>query len=72
LPTELLRELTISVKVGDNEDAEIELTARLREGIGPRIRLRIDANEAWMVGTALGVWTLRQRRPVLEAPLAGR
>jgi L-alanine-DL-glutamate epimerase-like enolase superfamily enzyme len=52
---------TIYIKVGDNEEADIELVARLREAIGPRIRLRIDANEAWTVGSALRM--LRRLEP---------
>jgi L-Ala-D/L-Glu epimerase len=52
---------TIYIKVGDNEEADIELVARLREAVGPRIRLRIDANEAWTVGSALRM--LRRLEP---------
>ena len=52
---------TIYIKVGDNEEADIELVAKLREVIGPGIRLRIDANEAWTVGTAVRM--LRRLEP---------
>jgi L-alanine-DL-glutamate epimerase-like enolase superfamily enzyme len=52
---------TIYIKVGDNEAADIELVAGLREAVGPHVRLRVDANEAWTVGTAVRM--LRRLEP---------
>jgi L-alanine-DL-glutamate epimerase-like enolase superfamily enzyme len=44
---------TIWLKGGDNEAADLEVVARLRETLGAEPRIRLDANEAWTVGTAL-------------------
>jgi len=52
---------TIYVKVGIEEERDIELVARVREGIGPTPKLRVDANEAWSPGTAVRV--LGRMRP---------
>jgi L-alanine-DL-glutamate epimerase-like enolase superfamily enzyme len=56
---------TVYVKVGIEEERDIELVARLREAIGPKPKLRIDANEAWSPGTAVRVLG-RMRRYVIE------
>lgn len=46
---------TIYFKVGVEEERDVELVRRMREAIGPRPRLRVDANEAWSPGTAVRV-----------------
>ncbi len=45
---------TIKLKVGllADEDAELSRVAAVRAAIGPHIRLRLDANEAWTVAQA--------------------
>ena len=41
----------------DEEDEEdVEIMAVLREALGPTIRLRLDANESWLVGTAAKIF----------------
>jgi L-alanine-DL-glutamate epimerase-like enolase superfamily enzyme len=52
---------TIYFKVGIDEQRDVELVARMREAIGPGVRLRVDANEAWSTGTAIRI--LRQMAP---------
>jgi L-alanine-DL-glutamate epimerase-like enolase superfamily enzyme len=52
---------TVYVKVGIEEERDIELVARLREAIGPKPKLRVDANEAWSPGTAIRI--LGRMRP---------
>jgi L-alanine-DL-glutamate epimerase and related enzymes of enolase superfamily len=52
---------TVYVKVGIEEERDIELVARIREAIGPKPKLRVDANEAWSPGTAVRV--LGRMRP---------
>lgn len=52
---------TVYVKVGVDEERDVELVARLREAIGPRPKLRVDANEAWSPGTAVRI--LGRMRP---------
>jgi L-alanine-DL-glutamate epimerase-like enolase superfamily enzyme len=52
---------TVYVKVGVEEERDIELVARLREAIGPKPKLRVDANEAWSPGTAVRI--LGRMRP---------
>jgi O-succinylbenzoate synthase len=53
----------VKVKVGSPDD--VELVAQVRDAIGPRIALRIDANGAWDVDTALEL-IKRMSRYVLE------
>jgi muconate cycloisomerase len=38
---------TIKVKVGNEPARDLEAVARVREAIGPEVRLRVDANMAW-------------------------
>jgi L-alanine-DL-glutamate epimerase-like enolase superfamily enzyme len=52
---------TVYVKVGVEEERDIELVARLREAIGPKPKLRVDANETWSPGTAVRI--LGRMRP---------
>jgi L-alanine-DL-glutamate epimerase-like enolase superfamily enzyme len=44
---------TIYFKVGGDMQADIEAVAAIREAIGNRGEIRIDANEAWAPGTAI-------------------
>jgi L-alanine-DL-glutamate epimerase-like enolase superfamily enzyme len=52
---------TFYVKVGIDEERDLEVVRRVREAIGPRLRLRADANEAWSPGTAVRI--LRKLAP---------
>ena len=44
---------TFYVKVGINEERDVEVVHKVRSAIGPRPKLRADANEAWTPGTAV-------------------
>lgn len=44
---------TFYVKVGIEEQRDLEVVHKVREAIGPAARLRADANEAWTPGTAV-------------------
>lgn len=46
---------TIYVKVGIDEARDIEVVRAVRAAIGPTIKLRIDANEAWSVKQAVRI-----------------
>lgn len=52
---------TFFFKGGWDERRDLELVAALRERLGPGARLRLDANEAWTVGTATRM--LRELEP---------
>jgi L-alanine-DL-glutamate epimerase-like enolase superfamily enzyme len=54
---------TIYVKVGIEEERDVELVGRVREAIGPGPKLRVDANEAWSPGTAVRI--LRRMAPYI-------
>lgn len=54
---------TIYLKVGIEEERDIELVARVREAIGPGVKLRVDPNEAWSPGTAVRI--LRRMAPYI-------
>ena len=56
---------TLYVKVGIDEERDVELVARLREAVGPGPKIRVDANEAWSPGTAVRVLG-RMRSHVIE------
>ena len=43
------------LKVGIDVQAELEMVRALREGIGPRAKIRLDANGAWRVNEALRI-----------------
>jgi len=43
---------TIKLKVGINEQQDIEIVSKVREAVGNSIALRIDPNQAWAIGTA--------------------
>ena len=38
---------TVKVKVGNSPDSDLKAVARVREAIGPSVRLRVDANMGW-------------------------
>ena len=44
---------TIYVKVGVEPSDDIEIVLALRDALGPSVRLRADANEAWSVFEAI-------------------
>lgn len=44
---------TIKIKVGRDAEEDVALVAKIREAVGPRIELRVDANGSWTVGTAV-------------------
>jgi len=46
---------TFYVKVGIDEERDVEVVRRMRATIGPGHRLRADANEAWTPGTAVRI-----------------
>lgn len=60
--------------VHDDPHADIERVAALRDGAGPDIRIRVDANEAWSPGTAIR--TIRELEAcdleLIEQPVSGR
>ncbi|GAB3301948.1 mandelate racemase/muconate lactonizing enzyme family protein [Parasphingorhabdus pacifica] len=60
--------------VHDDPRADIERVAALRDGTGPSIHLRVDANEAWSPGTAIR--TIRAMEAsgleLVEQPVSGR
>lgn len=43
---------TVYVKLGTGFDRDVEVVSTLRQAIGPKPRLRVDANEAWSDGSA--------------------
>jgi len=64
---------TIKVKIGRDPSADLALVAAVREAIGPRVALRVDANEGYDTVTALR--TLRKMEhydlELVEQPVAG-
>src|SRR5262249_40613081 len=63
---------TIKVKVGNDPATDVEAVQRVREAIGPEIRLRVDANMAWSTAKeairlirAMEPWNLE----LIEQPL---
>jgi len=44
---------TIKIKAGRDIEEDIALVAKIREAVGSRIELRVDANGSWTVGTAV-------------------
>jgi L-alanine-DL-glutamate epimerase-like enolase superfamily enzyme len=46
---------TIYTKVGLDYESDVAVVKALREAIGPNVRLRVDANEAWSPGTAVRI-----------------
>ncbi|MCL1843066.1 MAG: dipeptide epimerase [Defluviitaleaceae bacterium] len=45
----------IKIKGGINPDSDIEIARRIREAVGEKIKLRVDANQGWDVNTAIRV-----------------
>ncbi len=65
------------LKVGLNIDAEVEMVRALRETIGPKAKIRLDANGAWKVNQAIrNLERLDQfnidfiEQPVVQDPLS--
>ncbi|GAB2751018.1 L-Ala-D/L-Glu epimerase [Salinifilum aidingensis] len=60
--------------VHDDPRTDVERVTALREGVGPGMRIRVDANEAWSPGTA--VRTIRAMEEaeleLIEQPVSGR
>ena len=66
---------TIKVKVGNDPARDVEAVRRVREAIGPELRLRVDANMAWPTAKeairlirAMEPWNLE----LVEQPLPPR
>jgi L-alanine-DL-glutamate epimerase-like enolase superfamily enzyme len=66
---------TVKVKVGNDPATDVEAVQRVREAIGPEIRLRVDANMAWSSAKeairlirAMEPWSLE----LVEQPLPPR
>jgi L-alanine-DL-glutamate epimerase-like enolase superfamily enzyme len=66
------------LKVGINIDAELQMVRTLRETIGPKAKIRLDANGAWKVNEALrNLARLDEFRidfieqPVVQDPITG-
>jgi len=45
----------IYVKIGTDDDRDVETVRSLREALGPGPKLRVDANEAWAPGAAVAM-----------------
>lgn len=66
---------TCYLKVGaDDPRVDIERVAALRDGAGPDMALRVDANEAWSPGAAVRMITELERfgLELVEQPVSGR
>jgi L-alanine-DL-glutamate epimerase-like enolase superfamily enzyme len=66
---------TCYLKVGsDDPRTDIERVAALRDGAGPDMALRVDANEAWSAGAAVGIIAELERYglELVEQPVSGR
>ncbi|HJQ47218.1 MAG TPA: mandelate racemase/muconate lactonizing enzyme family protein [Amycolatopsis sp.] len=66
---------TCYLKVGsDDPRRDLERVAALRDGAGPGMRLRVDANEAWSPGAAVRIIREMQRYDLelVEQPVSGR
>lgn len=66
---------TCYLKVGaDDPRTDIERVAALRDGAGPDMNIRVDANEAWSPGAAIRI--VRELEPygleLVEQPVPGR
>jgi L-alanine-DL-glutamate epimerase-like enolase superfamily enzyme len=46
---------TVYLKIGLDEEADVETVATVRQALGTRAKLRVDANEAWTAGEAIRV-----------------
>lgn len=66
---------TCYLKVGsDDPRVDLERVAALRDGAGPAMALRVDANEAWSPGTAIRLIRELERYDLelVEQPVSGR
>jgi L-alanine-DL-glutamate epimerase-like enolase superfamily enzyme len=60
------------LKVGVDAAAEEAMLAAVRQAIGPRRKIRLDANQAWSVPEAVGLlndWHAKFRLDFVEAPV---
>lgn len=42
---------TIKLKIGIDEESDIEIVRVVREAVGPKVKIRADVNGAWTIGT---------------------
>lgn len=65
---------TIKIKVGEDPERDIEVVSRIREAVGPKVALCVDANRGWKT-VANAVATLRAMEPFgiiyAEQPVQG-
>ena len=71
-PAELVGFPCVKVKVGGDPDDDDALVARVRDAVGPSTAIRVDANGAWDVETAVAVITRLARHDLelVEQPVA--
>lgn len=66
---------TVKVKVGQSPDRDAESVRRVREAVGPAVRVRVDANMAWRTAKE-AMATIRRIEPfdveLVEQPLPAR
>lgn len=71
---------TLKIKVGDDPAVEVERVRRVRDAVGPDVRLRLDANQGWSPKQAVAIMAELERaragiefleQPVAAADLAG-
>lgn len=55
---------TLKLKLADHRHDDVERVLAVREAVGPRASLRLDANQGWTAKTAVGVVTELERREV--------
>jgi L-alanine-DL-glutamate epimerase-like enolase superfamily enzyme len=66
---------TCYLKIGsDDPRRDVERVAALRDGAGPAMRIRVDANEAWSPGAAIRIVRQLERYDLemVEQPVSGR
>ncbi|HVX44643.1 MAG TPA: dipeptide epimerase [Mycobacteriales bacterium] len=71
---------TLKLKVADDPAIDVERVRRIRDTVGPEVRLRLDANQGWSAKQAVAIMTELERaeigiefleQPVPAADLAG-
>jgi L-alanine-DL-glutamate epimerase-like enolase superfamily enzyme len=64
----------VYLKVGLGEARDLETVAMVRQSVGPQVRIRVDANEAWDVATARRMGTRLEPFSIefLEQPIDAR